>query len=453
MTDRSRFLQNTLLLTGSSLLMSLIAMLFQVRLAAFLGPTGIGLVQLTLSACGLFAAFAISGVRFAATRLVAEELSGEAPGRIPAAMRSCLAYAAFFGFSAAAILHLLAEPLGFLWLGDARTVRALRLAALSLPCIALCSALSGYFTACGRVWKPALIHLLEQLLSVGFVLLLLGRAAAGDLEQSCAAVMEGRLWADLASLLMLLAAFLGEQPGLKKAASPELPMAGRMLRIALPLAVSSYARSALGTLQHLLVPRGLRSAGYSADRSLAGYGMIQGMVLPVLLFPSCLLTAAAELIVPELTGAQMRRDPAEIRKTAGGFLRQSLIYSLAVSLFLFLCSDALGLALYRSAETGRYLRLLAPLVPVMYTDLAVDGCLKGLGQQVWSMGINVLDALSGLLLVWRLLPKYALPAYLAILYGTELFNFLLSAGRLFTVLRSSPAKAAQRSPAPQEPQG
>ena len=117
-------------------------------------------------------------------------------------------------------------------------------------------------------------------------------------------------------------------------------------------------------------------------------------------------------------------------------LRLSALFSLAVGLFLFLFSEALSLAVYHSAEAGRYIRLLAPLVPFIYTDMTVDGCLKGLGQQVWSMGINILDALIGLVLVWLLLPKYALSAYLAILYGTELLNFALSLGRLGRIMRS-----------------
>ena len=78
----------------------------------------------------------------------------------------------------------------------------------------------------------------------------------------------------------------------------------------------------------------------------------------------------------------------------------------------------------------------------MYTDMSVDGCLKGLGQQVWSMGINILDALLGLLLTWQLLPRYALTAYLGIIYATELFNFALSLGRLMRVMRSSPSRGA-----------
>ena len=91
---------------------------------------------------------------------------------------------------------------------------------------------------------------------------------------------------------------------------------------------------------------------------------------------------------------------------------------------------------YGSRDAGRYIRILAPLVPFMYTDMSVDGCLKGLGQQVWSMGINIVDALLGLLLTWQLLPRYALAAYIGIIYATELLNFVLSAGRLWKVTRT-----------------
>ena len=74
--------------------------------------------------------------------------------------------------------------------------------------------------------------------------------------------------------------------------------------------------------------------------------------------------------------------------------------------------------------------MLCPLIPFMYTDTVVDGCLKGLGQQVWSMGINILDAALGVLLVYFLLPVGALSAYIGIIYFNELLNLTLSAARL-----------------------
>ena len=437
---KRRLLYNTALLTASSLTMNAIAMAFQAWLVGRIGTAGIGLYQLVLSVMNLTATFAISGIRFAATRLVAEELGAEHEAGVRAAMGRCLGYAGLFGFAAAFILRALAEPIGFLWIGDARTVLSLRLAALSMPCVSLCAALSGYFTANGRVWKPTLIRLTELLSAIALVAFFLSRTPAGDLEKSCAAVTLGSTAADVLGLALTAMAYVLDRRRHYAGRADGAGYTGRMLSIALPLALSAYARSALTTLRHLLVPRGLRAAGWSADGALSGYGVIQGMVLPVLFFPACIMGAVSELIVPELTAAQVRGDGRGIRDTTRQLLRASLLFSGAVGLFLFVFAQPLGLAVYRSFEAGRYIRILAPLVPVMYTDMAVDGCLKGLGQQVWSMGINIAEGLLGLVLVWQLLPRWGLAAYIGVFYATELFNFALSVLRLGRIM--PPARAA-----------
>ena len=454
MALRKKLIYNTALLTGSSLLMNCIGMAFQIWLVGRIGTTGIGLYQLVCAVTSLCATVAISGIRFACTRLVSEELGLENSAGIRGAMRRCTAYGLFFGLASAGILWLLAEPIGFLWVGDARTVLSLQISAFSMPCIALCSAFSGYFTAVGRVWKPTLVHLAEQLAGIALVALFLEMSPEGDIEKSCAAVTAGRLSADVLSLLLMAVVYAADRQSYYSGDEGGLRLTGRMLKIALPLAVSAYARSALSTLQHLLVPRGLKAAGYSSDGALSGYGVIQGMVLPAILFPSCIMAAIAELIIPELTEAQVRQDEEGIKQTVASLFRMSLLFSSAVALFLFLFADMLGYVIYNSGEAGYYIRLLSPLVPIMYTDMTVDGCLKGLGQQVWSMGINILDALMGLLLVWWLLPRYALSAYIGIIYFGEVFNFILSVFRLrqtgslsFKVRRSAQGTAAQRSPA------
>ena len=454
MALRKKLIYNTALLTGSSLLMNCIGMAFQIWLVGRIGTTGIGLYQLVCAVTSLCATVAISGIRFACTRLVSEELGLENSAGIRGAMRRCTAYGLFFGLASAAILWLLAEPIGFLWVGDARTVLSLQISAFSMPCIALCSAFSGYFTAVGRVWKPTLVHLAEQLAGIALVALFLEMSPEGDIEKSCAAVTSGRLAADVLSLLLMAVVYAADRRSYYSGDEGGLRLTGRMLKIALPLAVSAYARSALSTLQHLLVPRGLKAAGYSSDGALSGYGVIQGMVLPAILFPSCIMAAIAELIIPELTEAQVRQDEEGIKQTVASLFRMSLLFSSAVALFLFLFADMLGYVIYNSGEAGYYIRLLSPLVPIMYTDMTVDGCLKGLGQQVWSMGINILDALTGLLLVWWLLPRYALSAYIGIICFGEGFNFILSVFRLrrtgalgIKARRSAQGTAAQRSPA------
>ncbi len=436
MIRKKRLIMNTALLTGSSLIMSLISMSFQVWLAGRIGSAGIGLYQLVVSVSFLCTTFAISGVRFAATRLVSEEIGREREQGISGAMRRCFVYSALFGTAAFFVLHSGAEMIGFLWIGDARTVRSLRIMAYAMPMVSLCSAMSGYFTACGRVWKPTVVHFFEQIITIALVAFFLVRSPTGDIEKNCSAVMLGTVCGDAISFVMMLLFYLtdrGRHPGGGK---NDLRLTSRMLRIALPLAFSAYARSALSTLEHLLVPRGLKSAGFSADRALSGYGTIQGMVMPIISFPACFLMALSELMIPELTEAQMRGERAEISRTVRSLLKKGSGYSLAVALAIFIFADRLGIAVYSSPEAGHFLRLLAPLIPIMYTDMLCDGCLKGLGQQMWNMGINVLDALLGVLLVWRVLPVYALTGYICIIYFNECLNFALSMLRLGKVIRS-----------------
>jgi len=435
---QKKLIVNTALLTGASVVMSCIGMAYQVWLAGRIGAAGIGLFQLVIAVAGLAGTLAVSGIRFASTRLLSEEIGLGRGAGIRGAMARCLGYGAFFGLSAGIILWCAAEPLGFLWIGDARTVKSLRILAFSMPLIALSSVYSGYFTACGRVWKAALIHLAEQLCGITVAAALLYAAPAGDIERSCAAITAGGVVSDALCVVLMTAAYLVDRRSHPLPGGGGTRQTARMLSIAVPLAWSSYARSALGTIEHLLVPRGLRGAGFSADGALASYGVIQGMALPIVLFPACLMGAVSELMVPELTRAQVAGDGG-IPGTVHGVLRRSFAYALFVGAFLFLFADKLGMVIYHSAEAGRYIRLLAPLVPVMYTDTAVDGCLKGLGQHVWCMGVNILDALLGVLLVWFLLPKYALTAYIAIIYFGECLNFALSYGRLRRILKTAEA--------------
>lgn len=438
MVNRKRLIMNTALLTGSSLAMSAISMAFQVWLAGRIGSAGIGLYQLVLSVAFLCTTFAVSGIRFAATRLVSEELGHERSWSVAAAMRRCFAYSLFFGLSAMAVLFSFAEPIGFLWIGDARTVKSLKLIAFSMPFLSLSSVMSGYFTACGRVWKPTVVHLGEQLITIGFVAYFLAHSPAGDIEKNCAAVMLGNVCGDVISFVCMLLFYLTDRHSVRDYSAQKLKLTSRMLKVALPLAVSAYARSALSTLEHLLVPRGLKAAGFSADRALSGYGVIQGMVLPIVSFPACILMALAELIIPELTEAQVRGNDGDISKTVSLLIKKGLGYSSAVALVLFVFADKLGVRIYSSPEAGDYLRLLAPLIPIMYTDMVADGCLKGLGQQLWCMGINLLDALLGVLLVWQVLPVFALKGYICIIYFNECLNFALSIMRLRKVTKIRP---------------
>ena len=207
------------------------------------------------------------------------------------------------------------------------------------------------------------------------------------------------------------------------------------LKIALPIAISSYVRSGLSTVQHLLVPSALMRGGLTRAEALSAVGVLHGMVLPVLLFPTAVIGSFAGLLVPEVAECHAREDLAGARRIAVRALSAGLVFSIGTAGLMALLSGDLSALLYSSPTAGYYLLLLAPVIPVMYLDSIVDALLKGLGHQVYSMGINIADAAISILLLLLFLPRYGISGYVAVIYITEIFNFVLSLFRLCTALR------------------
>ena len=432
-----QLLLHTSAMTATSLLMRSIALAFQVYVAGKIGAAGIGLFQLVMSVYTLATTVAVSGVRLAATRLIAQQVGRRDDAAIRRATGCAMGYSAFFGTAALLLLYYLAPEVSS-WVGDDRIVLSLRVLAFALPFVAGSGAMGGYFIAMHQSVKMSLVQLSEQLVRIGCTILALLRLGGYGLEYACGALTLGMLASEIFSFLALLLLLLAGLP--RREGRCRTPMLPSLLRITVPLSLSSYARSALSTAQHLLVPRGLRLFGGGAQAALAAYGVIQGMSLPILLFPAALIGVIAELIVPELTEAQVQGRLRGLGYMLERLYRLGLFFSMAVAGACFFFAQPLGDLIYSEPAAGQYIRLLAPLVPVMYMDTLVDGMLKGVGEYRANMRYNIIDAATGLLLVWLLLPRYGVAGYLFSIFATELLNFALSAARLtrVTVFRLQP---------------
>ncbi|RPF48099.1 stage V sporulation protein B [Hydrogenoanaerobacterium saccharovorans] len=427
------FVINAVLLTVTSLLMRTVGVSFGVYLSNKIGAAGIGLYQLIMSVYVLAVTLATSGVNLASTRLVAEELGRNNPSGAKKAMHRCLAYSIIFGTATAIVLFANAETVGTTWLSDERTIPSLKLLAVSLPFISMSSAISGYFTAVRRVYKSASAQVFEQLIRITLTIMGLTAFMPRGLEFACLAIVGGSSIAEFCSFFYSFLLYLYDTRRYKTNKQPVGGLTKRLLGISLPVAFSAYARSGLITIEHLLIPRGLKKSGASAESALASYGLLQGMVLPVILFPSAFLQALAGLLVPELAECRAQCHEVRINYIVGRVFQVTLLFSIGVAGVMFCYANELAVAIYKNYDTAKYICILAPLIPVMYLDTAVDGMLKGLGEQVSSMRYNIIDASCSVVLVYFLVPKFALAGYICAIFFTELLNALLSTNRLVSI--------------------
>ncbi len=431
--DVRRFFKNGAVLALSALLMRTVSVAFGAYVTRRVGAEGMGLYSLIMSVYTLFVTFATSGVHLAVTRLVSEaEGRGDHEGA-RAVLRTALLYALTFGSLASVVLFSGSSFLGRVLLGDGRTVPALRLASVALVPVALSSVFAGYFTAVRRPSRTAATSVIEQGIRILLTVFALTALLPSGMTYACLALVLGSAVAEILSALLAGLLYVIDVRRLRRVAVGRLPV-GRVLHITLPVAASSYVRSGLVSAEHMLIPRALEGGSTSREEALGAYGTLSGMALPIALYPMAVLSAFAGLLVPEFAERAALGRSEENSRLAERTLSAALWFGIAVGGVMAVTAPVLTKAVYHTGEAGLYLALLAPIVPVMYLDHVTDVMLKGLGRQVYAMGVNILDSVGSILLVLLLLPRLGAVGYVLVILLAEIFNFGLSIAGLHASL-------------------
>ncbi len=427
------FFINSVVMTVASLLLRTSGVMFNVYIAKKIGVVGMGLIEIINNVYGFAIILALSGVGLSATRLVAEELAEKSDGGIRVAVRKCIIYGLAFGTVSAFALFFLSDFAGTVLIKDVRSISSLKVLAISLPFISVSSAIYGYFTAVRRIIKGIAAQTIEQVIRIALTVLALNAHSPKDAGEACLIIMTVSSITEILSLFILLLIFNKDFSRYKKAKSQTKGILRRLFSIALPVAFSSYVCSALYTIKSLMIPLGLIKSGMTKDDALGEYGIISGMVIPVIMFPSAFLSAFSSLLVPEVTECHRLGDYSKIDYILNKVFKATLIFAIAmVGIFLYF-HDMFGMVIYESEKAGLYIRILTPLILIIYLDSMVDAMLKGLNEQVSSMFYNILDSGAGIVMVYFLLPLFGIRGLLLVMFVSKLFNMFLSVNRIITV--------------------
>ncbi len=419
---------SALMLTGVNLLLRMISTSFQVFLSGRIGAGGIGLFQLVMSVGALAMTAGMAGVRTASMYLSAEELGRKKPGAVKWVLSGCMLYSVLVSGIIALGLFAFAPLIGTRWIGDVRTVEALRLYGAFLPVSCLCGVMTGCFTAANRIGTLAAVEVAEQLFSMALTMVALTLWAGSDPGKACRSVILGSGAGSCLTLLLLTVLRLRE----RIPATPRIPVAKRLVQTALPLALGDILKSGINTVENLMVPK--RLALYpGTDAPLAAFGLVCGMVFPVMMFPAAILFGLAELLIPELARCSAAGSRRRIRYLAHRSLRISLLYGCLFLGMAFLLAEPLCLKLYGSPDAALWLRRFSLLIPMLYCDAITDAMTKGLGQQTACVRYNILTSFLDVVFLYLLLPTCGMEGYYISFLVTHLLNFLLSLRRLLKI--------------------
>ena len=430
------FIKNAMILTVSSLILRFAGIIFKVYITRLIGSEGVGLYQLVFSFYILASTFATSGISTAVTRLVTEEMAlGSKQGTLRIFRRS-VELTLIIAFVSMGVVLLGAEFIAKTLIGDIRSLPAIKILPLSLPFMGVSSCIRGYFIAKRQVTPNALTQIFEQGIRIGAVILLVKKFISKGIAYATAGVIFGDCIAEGLSCLVLFLCFLKSKRSLnnlKGRKNPPFGVIKELTRISLPITSGRYLNTALRTAENVLVPKNLARYPHSGVGALSQFGMIKGMALPILFFPSTLLNSVSTLLIPEIGEAVAKNMNSTVKRLTHQVLKLTTLISFIFGGVFLFAGEKIGLLIYKSADVGTLLTALAPIVPFMYLDSVSDGILKGLDQQTFTFRTALSDSTLRIILILCLLPITGMKGFIGIMYFSNFLTCFLNVRRLCKV--------------------
>lgn len=426
-------MKGALILTAASMVTRFLSVIFRVYISNRIGSQGMGLYELVTSLYMLGSTLTCSGIGIAVTKMVSEEEAKGERGNRRRIMRQAITATSILGLCVCAVFFYQAEFFGVTVLQDARTVFAIRLLAPCFPFIAVSACIRSYFFALSQIEKPATAQLLEQVLRMSAIYYIAGFWTSKGIEYACGAAILGITIGEVCSCLYY--SFLYRRRDKKGEGRPARKTTGRQLiKEAAPVAVGAYLNSILMTSEDVLIPAGLKKYGGSAETAMATYGMLKGMVLPVLLFPSTILSSFASLLLPEISKMNAVGNQERLNYTVGRVIHYTMILGIFIVAFFWTFPREIGAALYREEAVGNMLRLLSCVAPLIYVEMVVVSILEGLGHQRSSMWYNFMDSIFRIGVIYFFIPRKGVTAFLAVILISHTFTAILHIRKLLKVV-------------------
>ncbi len=411
--------------------MKSIGMLFGIYVSNKIGSEAVGVFNLVMSVYLFAVTLASSGLSLACTCIVSEQFEkGNFLDGLKA-VRSCLLFSLTLGLGSGFLVLCFANTISENWLKSMVSSAPLYLISIGLPFIAISSVINGYFSAVRKAYKSAISQVLELLVKIIISILLLNFYTTKNIESICICLILADVISEIVSCCFLLILYKIDKRKISKTTIKKITFKKRILKVTVPVSITSYIRSGLSTIKQFMIPARLALFGLPYAIAISEYGKIDGMTMSVLLFPNVFITSFSGLLIPEFASLKAKEYKKRILEICKKVFYTTSVFSITIATIFFLFANKISLMVFQNLECAKYIKMLSPLILFMYQDNILDNILKGLDKQFDVMFCNILDLIITISILYFLLPTLGILGYILSIMVSEIFNFCLSYFQLY----------------------
>jgi stage V sporulation protein B len=310
-------------------------------------------------------------------------------------------------------------------LREVRCTPLLKILALSIPFGAIHACINGYYYGLQKTAIPAISQLLEQIARVGGVYILYAIAMSHGQTIQMELAVWGLFIGELVSVLFS-ASFTGFQKSYHKMCRAFRDITA----MSTPLTANRVLINVMQSAEAILIPEKLREFGLTQEGALSVFGVLAGMALPIIFFPSALSNSVSVMLLPAIAEAKAKGDQQYIKNAVSKSCFYCLTLGFACTLGFLLFGKWLGVVIFANEFAGSLIMTLGWICPFLYLTTTLNSILNGLGKTSYTFLLNLFASTIRILFVWFLVPVFGIRAYLWGMLVSDLIIAGIAAGVL-----------------------
>lgn len=439
MSRKKAIIRGTLILTITGFLSRFMGFFYRIFLSRTFGEEAVGLYQLIFPVYTLCFSLTAAGIETAISRSVARKISLGKNEEARGILFSGLFFSFFLSCICMVVVQKNATFIAGSLLGDIRCEPLLTILSYAVPFASIHSCICGYCYGLKQTKIPASAQLIEQISRILSVYLFYRILIREGQTASVAIAVCGLVIGEMASALYTIHSLSHMSVIPKRLKFPAAAYRHSMkelLSLSMPLTANRMLINFLQSIEAVSIPGCLQKYHLSASEALSLYGVLNGMALPCILFPSAITSSVSAMLTPtiaEIQATDNRREMLDvIKKTAGA----CFILGLACCLAFLLFGSWIGMVLFDSKTAGKFIITLAWMCPFLYTNGALLSVINGLGKTGATLFINTVSLLIRIAGVFLAIPYVGIQGYLWGLLISQLVITLLAVISIYRIVRA-----------------
>ena len=410
-SSNSKFLKGTLILTASSIVVKIIGSLNWIILSRVLGGEGIGLYQMGFPIYLMAITVSSAGVPVAISIITSEKLAKKdyrgAKRVFTVSLRLLLltglffSSALFFGADFLINQHIIR---------DARAYYSIIALAPAVFFVTFLASFRGYLQGWQIMTPTATSEVVEQLTRVITMLVFADLFMPYGLAYAAGGASMGAGVGAICALLVLMWFYRRLKKRLQKEMEEQdtnVPQesAGhiikRLLRLALPVSLTSLMLPIGANLDLLIVPQRLEVAGFNVRHATELFGYLTGMAVPLVNLATIFTAAMTISLVPSISESKALHNLIAIREKIRIAFRVAMIITFPCFMGLYFLGEKVASLIYNAPKAAGAIETMSIGILFLGMHQISTGILQGLGKTSIPVMNMILACIIKVLLSWH----------------------------------------------------